>query len=158
MLNLMFNFEFSFPQESNLRSTSSCRSCVILSCCTSEPEDRKINLGKMLRPTYCRYFQSLSVISVSANSASTRQGCCALYRKSRNMSSSKGLPKVFITRRIPVDGINLLRNKCEVTQWDSDDAIPRSELMKGIKGVDALFCLLTDKIDDEILAYAGMDT
>lgn len=33
--------------------------------------------------------------------------------------------------------------------------IPRSELLKGIVGKDALFCTLTDKIDGEVLAAAG---
>ena len=35
--------------------------------------------------------------------------------------------------------------------------IPRTDLISRIKGVDALFCLLTDKIDDEILNAAGPD-
>ena len=33
--------------------------------------------------------------------------------------------------------------------------IPRQELISRIKGVDALFCLLTDKIDEEVLKAAG---
>lgn len=75
--------------------------------------------------------------------------------KFRSVSSSMDRPKVFVTRRVPEDGINLLRKFCEVTQWDSDDAIPRSELIKGIKDVDGLFCLLTDKVDEEVLDSAG---
>lgn len=72
----------------------------------------------------------------------------------RNMSSSSK-PKVFVTRRVPEEGITLLKQHFEVTQWNSDDAIPRERLKEGIKGVDALFCLLTDKIDEEILDTAG---
>ncbi|XP_053386391.1 glyoxylate reductase/hydroxypyruvate reductase-like [Mercenaria mercenaria] len=73
----------------------------------------------------------------------------------RNMSSATKLPKVFVTRKVPEDGIKYLRNKAEVTQWNSDDAIPRGELKERVRGVDGLFCLLTDKIDAEILDCAG---
>jgi glyoxylate/hydroxypyruvate reductase len=72
------------------------------------------------------------------------------------MSSATKLPKVFVTRKVPEDGINYLRNKAEVTQWDSDDAIPREELKKRVKGIDGLFCLLTEKVDAEILDCAGI--
>ena len=42
-----------------------------------------------------------------------------------------------------------------VTQWDSEATVPRDELLKGVKNVDALFCLLTDKIDADVLESAG---
>ena len=71
------------------------------------------------------------------------------------MSSAAKLPKVFVTRKVPEDGINYLRNKAVVTQWGSDDAITREELKKCVKGIDGLFCLLTEKVDAEILECAG---
>lgn len=64
-------------------------------------------------------------------------------------------PKVFVTRRVPEDGMTVLKKHCEVTQWDSDEAIPKAELLKGVKGMDGLFCLLTDTIDAEVLDAAG---
>lgn len=39
--------------------------------------------------------------------------------------------------------------------WDKPGPIPRSELLSKIHGVDALYCVLTDKIDDEVLKAAG---
>uniref|UniRef100_A0AAZ3S4W9 D-isomer specific 2-hydroxyacid dehydrogenase NAD-binding domain-containing protein n=1 Tax=Oncorhynchus tshawytscha TaxID=74940 RepID=A0AAZ3S4W9_ONCTS len=40
--------------------------------------------------------------------------------------------------------------------WDSDDApVPRKELLQKVKGVDALVCVLTEKIDAELLDAAG---
>ena len=69
------------------------------------------------------------------------------------MSTSK--PKVFVTRKVPEEGIKLLREHCVVTQWDSEATIPRDELLKGVKNVDGLFCLLTDKVDAEVLESAG---
>jgi len=68
---------------------------------------------------------------------------------------SSDRPSVFITRRVPRVGEKLLEDKFNVTQWKSDEVIPREELLKSVKGVDALFCLLTDKIDDEVLDAAG---
>lgn len=40
--------------------------------------------------------------------------------------------------------------------WDSDDVpVPRNELLQKVKGVDALMCVLTEKIDAELLDAAG---
>ena len=65
--------------------------------------------------------------------------------------------KVFVTRRVPPSSIELLKsNGCVVTQWDSDAPIPKKELVEGIRGCDALFCLLTDRIDKEVLDSAGI--
>lgn len=62
--------------------------------------------------------------------------------------------KVYVTRRIPRPGLDLLKD-CEVTIWDSDDAIPKVELIKNVRGVDAVLCMLTDTIDQEVLEAAG---
>ena len=63
--------------------------------------------------------------------------------------------KVYVTRRIPDPGTQSLTSSCDVTFWDSDDAIPREELLKNVKGMDAILCMLTDKIDGEVLEHAG---
>ncbi|XP_062594273.1 glyoxylate reductase/hydroxypyruvate reductase-like [Saccostrea cucullata] len=63
--------------------------------------------------------------------------------------------KVYVTRRIPDPGTRLLDSSFDVTFWDSDDVIPREELLKNVKGVDAILCMLTDKINDEVLEHAG---
>ncbi|NP_001084647.1 glyoxylate reductase/hydroxypyruvate reductase, gene 1 L homeolog [Xenopus laevis] len=65
--------------------------------------------------------------------------------------------KVFVTRRIPPEGHTLLSQAalCKVQQWDSDEPIPRAELLKGISGAHGLICLLSDKIDKEVLDTAG---
>ena len=80
---------------------------------------------------------------------------CTPATTSQREMTSTAKPKVFVTRKVQEEGINLLKEKCEVTQWDSEDTVPREELLKGVKGVDALFCLLTDKIDAEVLDSAG---
>lgn len=39
--------------------------------------------------------------------------------------------------------------------WDSDDPVPRKELLKKVKGCDGILCVLTEKIDAELLDTAG---
>ncbi|KAM6923352.1 glyoxylate reductase/hydroxypyruvate reductase [Xenentodon cancila] len=65
--------------------------------------------------------------------------------------------KVFITRRIPQEGMKILEaaRDCEVSQWDSDEPVPRADLLKGVQGAHGLVCLLSDKIDVEVLDAAG---
>jgi len=71
-----------------------------------------------------------------------------------SLSSSK--PIVYITRNIPPDGMRILENEdFELRQWKSDDPVPRAELMANVKDAKALFCLLTDAIDEELLANAN---
>ena len=65
-------------------------------------------------------------------------------------------PDVYVTRRVPPKGVQLLREGCSVRQWDSDTPVPRAELVKQVKGARAIFCLLTDKIDAEVLDAAGV--
>ncbi|KAF7394671.1 hypothetical protein HZH66_007845 [Vespula vulgaris] len=65
-------------------------------------------------------------------------------------------PKVLITRPdIPGKGLNLLYEQCDVVLWNKQTPIPRSELLSKVPGVSAIFCTLTDKIDEEILNAAG---
>lgn len=66
--------------------------------------------------------------------------------------------KIYITRRIPEDGIKKLQNKgYEVIINSEDRVLTKEELTAALQGknYDAVLCLLTDKIDDEVLAAAG---
>ena len=65
--------------------------------------------------------------------------------------------KVFITRQIPDRGINLLKGKgYEVTLSPHDRVLTKDELIDFLKKgrYDAVLCLLTDKIDEEVLDAA----
>ncbi len=60
-------------------------------------------------------------------------------------------PYIFITRKLPDEAVELLRNKYEVKMWDKEDvAVPRSVLLEEAKKADALLTMLSDKIDEEI--------
>ncbi len=64
-------------------------------------------------------------------------------------------PQVLVTRRIPQPGLDLLAGQCDVDLWDSDLPIPRDALLQRIGDKDGLLCLLTDRIDDELLDAAS---
>jgi glyoxylate reductase len=63
--------------------------------------------------------------------------------------------KVFLTRRIPEDGIRILKKEnLEVEIFPEDRMPTKEEIIQGIKDADALISLLTDRIDREIIDSA----
>jgi glyoxylate reductase len=65
------------------------------------------------------------------------------------------LPKIFITRRIPADKLDQVRQHCQVDLWDEELPPPPEILLEHVRGVDGLLCLLTDRIDAEVMDAAG---
>lgn len=64
--------------------------------------------------------------------------------------------KIFITRQIPEAGIKLLRKRgYQIKIFKKSMPIPRKELLRSVKGVDAICSLLTDKIDGKVMDAAG---
>lgn len=63
-------------------------------------------------------------------------------------------PKVFVTRRIIESGLAKIREKCSVEVWGDPLPPPREVLLDKVRDVDGLLCLLTDKIDADLLAVA----
>jgi len=64
--------------------------------------------------------------------------------------------KIFITRIIPDRGLALVKERfptCDI--WSADMPPAREELMQRVRGVDGLLCLLTEKIDGELMDAAG---
>ena len=60
--------------------------------------------------------------------------------------------KVYVTREIPENGIDLLKRECsEVSVRPSEEVPSKVELMEAVKGTQALLCLLTDPIDSEVI-------
>jgi glyoxylate reductase len=64
-------------------------------------------------------------------------------------------PRVFVARRIPEEGLDLVRAACEMDLWDGALPPPREELLRRVAGVDGALTLLTDRVDDEFLDAAG---
>jgi glyoxylate reductase len=63
-------------------------------------------------------------------------------------------PKVFLTRPLPPEPMARLREQTELTMNPHDRVLERDELLAGVRGQDGLLCLLTDTIDDALLAAA----
>uniref|UniRef100_A0A023FK67 Glyoxylate reductase/hydroxypyruvate reductase n=1 Tax=Amblyomma cajennense TaxID=34607 RepID=A0A023FK67_AMBCJ len=65
-------------------------------------------------------------------------------------------PTVLVTRQdVAKEALDLLTDKCDVEVWNEDKPISRTALLQKIAGKDALFCLVTEKVDSELLDAAG---
>jgi len=63
-------------------------------------------------------------------------------------------PKVYVTRRIPQAGIDLLRETCHVQVNPEDRPLIREELLENVQDRQGVMGLLTDKIDAEFFDAA----
>jgi len=63
---------------------------------------------------------------------------------------------VYVTRKIPHPGLELLGKHCARLDVNPHDrTLTRDELMKNVSGRHGVLCMLNDTIDDQILAAAG---
>lgn len=58
---------------------------------------------------------------------------------------------IFVTRRIPEPGLELLRKEHEIEMNPKDHVLSKDEIIEGLKGKDGILCLLTDQIDKEVI-------
>ncbi len=69
---------------------------------------------------------------------------------------NSGYMKIFVTRKIPGDHLEKLKKEgFEVAISEFNRVITTEGLLEGIKGVDAILSLLTDKIDGDVMDAAG---
>jgi len=62
---------------------------------------------------------------------------------------------VFVTRRIPEPGLEILRRECEIVDVHPEDRVmTREEMLAAVPGRDGVLCLLTDRVDEEVMAAA----
>ena len=59
--------------------------------------------------------------------------------------------RVFISRRLPQEALDIVSKVAEIDLWEGDTPPPRAELARRIAAADGLLCLLTDRIDGELL-------
>jgi lactate dehydrogenase-like 2-hydroxyacid dehydrogenase len=64
-------------------------------------------------------------------------------------------PKVFVTRLIPAPGLDLVTAACEADVWPDELPPSREIMLERVRGVDGLLCLLTDRVDGELMDAAG---
>jgi glyoxylate reductase len=61
-------------------------------------------------------------------------------------------PTIFITRKLPDEAIESIKNQYQVKMWDSEDVpVPRERLLEEAKTADALLTMLSDSIDEAVL-------
>ena len=60
-------------------------------------------------------------------------------------------PTIYVTRRLPQPALDRLAEVFEVSVNPDDRVLAKQEIIKNVKGKDALLCLLTDAIDAEIM-------
>jgi len=66
------------------------------------------------------------------------------------------MAKIFVTRKIPGEHLEELKkagHEVEISEFNRP--ITQEELVEKVKGVDALLCLLTDRIDGDLMDAAG---
>ncbi len=64
-------------------------------------------------------------------------------------------PRVFVSRIIPADGLDLVTAAAQAVVWQDELPPPRDELLRGVEGCDGILTLLTDRVDAELLDRAG---
>jgi len=63
--------------------------------------------------------------------------------------------KIFITRRIPNKGIELLKSQHDVEVWQGQDPPPRDVLLDKVRECSGILSMLSDRIDAEVMDSAG---
>jgi glyoxylate reductase len=64
-------------------------------------------------------------------------------------------PKVYVTRKIDDEIVARLEAAADVAMWpEADVPVPREVLEREIRDADGLYCLLTDTIDEALMAKA----
>ena len=63
--------------------------------------------------------------------------------------------RVFVSRRIFQNALDMFDKRIEIDLWEDELPPPRDILLRKVEGIDGLICLLTDKIDAELMDAAG---
>ncbi|MBI2123278.1 MAG: D-glycerate dehydrogenase, partial [Armatimonadetes bacterium] len=62
-------------------------------------------------------------------------------------------PRVYITRKIPQEAFRIVEPVAEVRSWEQEEIpVPRDVLLREVPRLDGLLSLLTERIDDEVMA------
>jgi glyoxylate reductase len=62
--------------------------------------------------------------------------------------------KIYVTRQLPQAALSLLNGCGEVRVWGPDEVIPRAVLLREVREIAALLCMVTERIDEELLTHA----
>ncbi len=62
--------------------------------------------------------------------------------------------KIYVTQQLPDAALSLLRGCGEMRVWEPDEVISRTVFLQEVQEVDALLCMVTERIDEELLTHA----
>lgn len=62
--------------------------------------------------------------------------------------------KIYVTRQLPEAALAVLRPRGELAVWQPDTVIPREILLNEVQDTTALLCMVTERIDEELLSRA----
>jgi glyoxylate reductase len=61
---------------------------------------------------------------------------------------------ILVTRKLPEEALIILRNVGDLQIWERDEIIPRQTLLQQVGSTTALLCMVTERIDNELLTHA----
>jgi glyoxylate reductase len=64
-------------------------------------------------------------------------------------------PKVFATHQLFDEARQILETACHMEYWTNDERPPRDEVLRRVKDKEGLVCLLTERVNDELLRVAS---
>ena len=62
--------------------------------------------------------------------------------------------KVYVTHQLPGERLGELAQHCDLQVWQGEELLPGARLRESVSGCQGLVCLLTDRVDRELLAAA----
>ncbi len=65
------------------------------------------------------------------------------------------MKSVYVTRNLPGPALQELAKKCRVTLHKKPTPPSRKEILKNVAGKDAILCMLSDRIDAQVMDAAG---
>jgi glyoxylate reductase len=63
-------------------------------------------------------------------------------------------PKVYVTRQLPTIAMNRIASFCDAEIWSGELPPPRETLLRQVRDIQGLVCLLTDQIDRKVMNEA----
>ena len=64
-------------------------------------------------------------------------------------------PRAFVSRQIFPEALEMVAEEVDYDLWEDELPPPREVMLKKVEGIDGLLCLLTDKVDGELMDAAG---
>src|SRR5258706_4162428 len=77
------------------------------------------------------------------------------FRHEQDYTLDMTQPKIFVTRLIPNPGQLYIKEHFHPDIWTQDLPPSREELIERARGVDGLLCMLTEKIDGDVMDAIG---